>query len=90
MEEKYEQCLACHEPILAGEFHPCERPENCTDPDCPVGATIIGWPHPIEEGCSCFSDEGPTGCADDNDALGRALRGMSHQDLNRALSKSLK
>lgn len=80
--EEYGQCLACHEPILPGEFHPCKNPENCTDADCPLGATIIGWPHPIDGGCSCFSGEGPTGCMDDGDDLSEALRGLSHADLN--------
>lgn len=86
---EYEQCLACHEPILAGEFHPCERPENCTDADCPLGATIIGWPHPIEEGCSCFSGEGPTGCMDDGDELSQAMRGVTHQQLYKLLDEAL-
>lgn len=82
-------CLACDDPILAGEFHPCERPENCTDGDCPIGATMVGWPHPIEEGCSCFSSEGPTGCMDDGAELSRALCGVTQRDLNRILAKSL-
>lgn len=36
-----------------------------------------------------FGGEGPTGCMDDGDELSRALRGMSHQDLNRILSETL-
>lgn len=33
--------------------------------------------------------EGPTGCMDDGDELGQALRGVSHQELNRILDKHL-
>jgi len=87
--EVYDNCLACDEKILPGEFHPCTAPENCTDHDCPIGSTMVGWPHPIEEGCSCWTREGPTGCADDNDDLGKALRGMSQRDLNRVLGEEL-
>lgn len=54
--EGFERCLACEDPVLPGEFHPCERPENCTDGDCSVGSTIVGWPHPITmQGCSLAS-----------------------------------
>lgn len=88
--EEYGQCLACHEPTLEGELHLCDRPENCTDAECPIGSTMVGWPHPIEEGCSCWSGEGPTGCMDDGDELSQALRGVSHQELNRILDKHLR
>lgn len=45
--EEYDTCLACDEPVLPGEFHPCANPENCTDHRCPIGSTIVGWPHPV-------------------------------------------
>lgn len=35
------------------------------------------------------SGEGPTGCMDDGDDLSLALRGMSHEDLNRILKQEL-
>jgi hypothetical protein len=34
--------------------------------------------------------EGPTGCSDDGDELSKAMRGMTHQDLNRILDNVLK
>lgn len=36
------------------------------------------------------SGEGPTGCMDDGDRLGQALRGMSQQDITRILDEMKK
>jgi hypothetical protein len=88
--EEHERCLACHELALHGKYHPCAEPQNCTDGECPIGATMVGWPHPIEGGCSCFSGEGPTGCMDDGDELSQALRGLTQQDLNRILDEAFR
>lgn len=68
---------------LAGER------EQCNVPECPLGSTIIGWPHPIEEGCIQFA-EGLTGCLDDDSELSKALAQISPERLNQILREELK
>ena len=63
-----------------------EQQEIIDDCDpCPTCGELMlrGECHP------CTTGEGPTGCMDDNDDLSRALRGMTHQELNHILDEQL-
>lgn len=91
-EKKPCDCGASAQELAEQPKPTAQEPGKCNAPECPLGSTIIGWPHPIEEGCIQFLEElteGPTGCLDDDDELSKALAQISPSRLNQILREEL-